>query len=86
MDVVGVGTVGVGGVMGLESRWPLKVRLGGSRRSPDFFAGGLGRGLLTKGAEKADPMSESVSERTFIRREGAMAGTCDEGDGGTIEE
>lgn len=36
--------------------------------------GGVGRGLETRGTEKAEPMSESVSERTCMRSEGAMAG------------
>lgn len=79
------GMVGVGGVMGLESRGPLKVRFGGSSRSgfdADAGFGGVGSGLATRGAENAEPMSDKVSERTFIRREGAMAGTWDDGDGG----
>lgn len=86
MDAVGVGAEAVGGVTGFESRGPLKVRFGGSSLSafsPDAgFFGGKGRGLLARGTEKAEPMSERVSERTFMRSEGAMAGTWEDGDGG----
>lgn len=93
MGVVGVGTVGVGGVMGLESRGPLKVREGGAsvslvvcreRRPGPGGGGGGGRGLVTSGTEKADPISDNVSERTCMRSEGAIAGTCDEGDSGGL--
>lgn len=37
-------------------------------------AGTEGRGFDANGTESADPISESVSERTVIRSEGAMAG------------
>ena len=86
-----VGGVGVGGVMGLESRGPLKVRAGGARVSLVVWrerllgpggGGGGGSGLVASGTEKADPMSERVSERTCMRSEGAMAGTWEEGEGG----
>lgn len=36
------------------------------------FSGVMGSGLKPSGAENADPMSESVSERTCMRIEGAM--------------
>lgn len=90
MGVVGVGTVGVGGVIGFESRGPLNVRTGGVSVSLVVFRvklvggrGGSGSGFATSGAEKADPMSDNVSERTCMRNEGAIAGTCDEGDKGS---
>lgn len=91
IGVVGVGMVGVGGVMGLESKGPLKVRAGGARVNRVVWrerfpgpggGGGVGRGFDASGTEKAEPMSESVSERTCMRREGAMAGTWEEGEGG----
>lgn len=37
-------------------------------------AGTEGSGFDANGTDNADPMSESVSERTVIRSEGAMAG------------
>lgn len=36
--------------------------------------GGVGSGFETRGTEKAEPMSDSVSERTCMRRAGAIAG------------
>jgi hypothetical protein len=92
MGVVGVGTVGVSGVIGFESRGPLNVREGGASVNPVVRReswlgpgrrGGGGSGFATSGAEKADPMSDNVSERTCMRSEGAMAGTWDEGDKGS---
>jgi hypothetical protein len=81
IGVVGVGTVGVGGVMGFEVKGPGNLRVGGEResfvgaRERGVDVGGEGRGWLASGAENADPISESVSERTCIRKDGAMAGT-----------
>lgn len=37
-------------------------------------AGTLGNGFEDRGTENALPISDSVSERTCMRREGAMAG------------
>lgn len=84
------GTVGVGGVIGLELRGPGPrwmvagmLRLVVVRERGDGL-GVAGRGLAFRGAENADPMSERVSERTRIRSEGAMAGTWWEGEGGGL--
>ena len=45
-------------------------------KDPDVGGlGGLGRGLWASGAENAEPMSDKVSERTCILRDGAIAGT-----------
>ena len=75
--------VGEGGVIGFESKGPLNVRVIGTRRSFVWRCpGGVGRALLSKGCEKAEPMSDSVSERTERMREGAMAGTWEEGERG----
>lgn len=43
--------------------------------APGIMVGGCGSGLLARGTEKADPMSERVSERTCMRIEGAKWGT-----------
>lgn len=90
MGVVGVGIEGVGGVGGFESRGPLNVRGGGVSVSLVGCCvnlvggrGAGGSGFATSGAEKADPISDKVSDRTCTRSEGAMAGTCDEGDKGS---
>jgi hypothetical protein len=71
-----VGVWGAGGVMGLEHRAIVLSRDGGARVRPVVRrrVGAAGRVLLM-GAEKADPMSESVSERTCMRMDGAMYGT-----------
>ena len=74
-----VGVWGGGGVMGFEFRGPMYGRDGGARVSPE---GGMGSDLDPAGAEKADPISESVSTRTFMRMDGARQGTWCEGDGG----
>jgi hypothetical protein len=84
--VVGLGAVGVSGVMGFEVNGPpVNERVGGDR---DNFVpllvmagadvgggGGVGRDLGARGTENAEPMSESVSERTCMRNEGAIRGT-----------
>lgn len=77
-----IGVVGVtvaGGVMGFEVKGPVEERvLGKSFRLDGRTAGAPpvdGRGpstLRAKGAEKADPISESVSERTCMRMDGAI--------------
>jgi hypothetical protein len=59
MDLVGVW--GAGGVIGLEHSAMVLLREGGARVR-----------RVTRGAEKADPMSERVSERTCMRMEGAI--------------
>ena len=88
MGVVAVAAVGVLGVMGLELRGPEKVRgsvrpsLVVDRERGLVGSGVAGRGLLMRGAEKAEPMSERVSERTRMRSEGAIAGTWWDGDNG----
>lgn len=38
---------------------------------PGIMVGSCGSGLAARGTEKADPMSESVSERTCMRIDGA---------------
>lgn len=76
MDFVGV--CGAGGVMGLEHSAIVLLRDGGTSVRPVVRrrVGASGSALLIlMGAEKADPMSERVSERTCIRIEGAMYGT-----------
>ena len=76
--------------MGFESRGPLNVRDGGASvsllgiRPGPGGGGGGGNGLATSGAENAEPISDRVSERTCIRSKGAIAGTCDDGDGGGL--
>lgn len=79
MGVVGV--TGAGGVIGLEVNGPVYVRDGGGNSVRAVVAllaaalpvvGGVESVLLAKGAENAEPMSESVSERTCMRMEGAM--------------
>ena len=76
--------------MGLESRGPLKVRDGGASvsllgsRPGTGGGGGGGSGLVASGTENAEPISDRVSERTCIRSKGAIAGTCDDGDGGGL--
>lgn len=82
IGVVGVGIVGVGGVIGFDDRGPpVEMRDGGARvslvvvRDSGLDVGGVGRGLLARGTEKAEPISDNVSERTCIRSEGAMRGT-----------
>jgi hypothetical protein len=73
MDLVGVW--GAGGVMGLEHNAIVLLREGGVsvRRVTRLCAGDAGRVLSTLiGAEKADPISERVSERTCMRIEGAI--------------
>ena len=78
MGVVGV--TGGGGVMGLDVKGPLYGKAGGARwrpvvaRLPETSDSGVvGSGLKAKGAENADPISESVSERTCIRIDGAIS-------------
>lgn len=78
--------------MGLEQRAMVLLRDGGSRVRR--VEGRRARGLRNElgvagevlpwpiGAEKAEPMSERVSERTCMRMEGAMYGTWWDGDGG----
>jgi len=64
--------------MGLEHKAIVLSREGGARVRPVVrrLAGVTGRDLLwLTGAEKADPMSESVSDRTCMRIEGAIYGT-----------
>jgi len=80
-----VGVWGAGGVMGLEHRAMVLLRDGGSRVRR--VEGRRARGMRNElgvagdvlpwsiGAEKAEPMSERVSERTCIRMLGAMYGT-----------
>lgn len=82
IGVVGVGVWVVGGVMGLELRGPEgMVRMAGrlslpaGRRKREVESGVVGSGLLASGVDRADPISERVSERTCMRRAGAMAGT-----------
>jgi hypothetical protein len=61
--------------MGLEHSAIVLLREGGVSVRPvtRLCAGDAGRVLLTLiGAEKADPISERVSERTCMRIEGAM--------------
>jgi hypothetical protein len=77
MGVVGV--AGGGGVMGLEVKGPVWQKDGGAserpmvaRRAGEPASGVEGSGLKPRGAENAEPMSESVSERTCIRIDGAM--------------
>lgn len=76
MGVVGV--VAGGGVTGLEFRGPVYCRSDGVRVRPVvvrltgvMISGVAGRGFVSSGAENAEPISESVSERTCIRIEGA---------------
>ena len=72
-----VGVCGAGGVMGLLHSAIVLSREGGARvrlvvrRRGVVVVGGKTENLET-GAEKAEPMSESVSERTCMRIEGAM--------------
>jgi hypothetical protein len=73
MDLVGV--AGAGGVMGLDHNAIELWRDGGARVRLVFRrrTGAEGSALfILMGAEKADPMSERVSERTCMRIEGAM--------------
>lgn len=73
MDFVGVS--GAGGVIGFEHRAIVLLRDGGSRvrRVVRRFKGASGSALVQfTGAEKTEPMSESVSERTCMRMLGAM--------------
>ena len=76
MGVVGV--AGGGGVMGFEVKGPVWAKDGGESVSPivarrgAVASGVAASGLKPRGAEKAEPMSERVSERTCIRMEGAM--------------
>lgn len=65
------------GVMGFEVSGPVNSRWGLAGAG----AGAEGSALLS-GTEKAEPMSDSVSERTCIRIVGAKCGTWCEGDGG----
>ena len=74
------GTVGVGGVIGFDDKGA-KGCVGGARVS---LVGGVGRGLLIRGAEKAEPMSERVSARHRRRNDGAMVGTWWDGEGGGL--
>jgi len=74
-----VGVAGGGGVMGLEVKGPLYKKAGGARLRPAVVrlpgvpdSGVVGSGLKPKGAENAEPISESVSERTCIRIDGAI--------------
>jgi hypothetical protein len=76
-----VGVIGAGGVIGLEHSAMEFVRDGGASVNPVArrvaglkpVVGGVGRALLwPRGAEKAEPMSERVSERTRMRIDGAM--------------
>lgn len=73
-----IGVVGVaagGGVGGLEVRGPVWRRGGTARLRPRVVrragSGVEGRALELSGAEKAEPISERVSERTCMRIEGA---------------
>jgi len=91
MGVVGVGVWDVGGVIGLELRGPEamvrragRLSLPAGRRKREVESGVVGRGLLARGVERADPISERVSERTCMRRAGAMAGTWWDGEGGGL--
>lgn len=75
---VELAVLGGGGVIGLDVRGPVKLRAGGykeklgaRRRAGVESDGGLGRGLLARGTEKAEPISDRVSERTCIRIAGA---------------
>ena len=72
--------------MGLEQSAIVLLRDGGARVSvvvrrrgvdvPELEMGVIGRDLfVVSGAEKAEPMSESVSERTCMRMDGAILGT-----------
>jgi hypothetical protein len=80
-DIDFVGVCGAGGVTGLEHNAIVLFREGGARVRPVTrrpaglkpAVGATGSALLNLiGAENADPMSESVSDRTCIRIEGAM--------------
>jgi hypothetical protein len=76
MDFVGV--CGAGGVMGFEHSAIVLLRDGGASVRPVVrrLKGASGSILLIlMGAENADPMSDSVSERTCMRIEGAIYGT-----------
>lgn len=46
----------------------------GGMRGEEEEVGGVGSGFVASGTEKAEPMSERVSERTCMRSAGAMAG------------
>jgi hypothetical protein len=75
LDIDFVGVSGAGGVMGFEHSAIVLLREGGSRVRPVVrrLRGALGSALLHfTGAEKTEPMSDSVSERTCMRMEGAM--------------
>jgi hypothetical protein len=61
------------GVMGFEVRGPVNSRWG--------LLGAVGTALFS-GTENAEPMSDSVSERTCMRIVGAKCGTCWDGEGG----
>jgi hypothetical protein len=88
VDTAGEVKFGVRGVIGFEVRAPVRLRFVGSigrivgirvslagARSEDSAEGVAGSGLLVSGADNAEPMSDNVSERTRIRRAGAIAGT-----------
>lgn len=73
------GVRGGGGVMGLEVKGPVLERGEGKNFKVDGRGGGErlvdGRVVCVwraRGAEKAEPMSERVSERTCMRMAGAM--------------
>jgi len=75
LDMDFVGVRGAGGVMGFEHSAIVLLRDGGSRvrRVVRRLGGASGSALVqVTGAEKTDPMSESVSERTCMRMLGAM--------------
>lgn len=79
-DMLLFGLFGAGGVTGLEHSAIVLSRDGGARVKPvvrrRVVLKVVGEDLLLdRGAEKAEPMSERVSERTCIRIEGAMEGT-----------
>jgi hypothetical protein len=84
--VDGLGAVGVGGVIGFDdSGPPVNERDGGDKVNfvplldmvgADFGGGGgVGSGFGARGTENAEPISDSVSERTCMRKDGAIRGT-----------
>jgi hypothetical protein len=75
LDIDFVGVTGAGGVIGLEHSAIVLLRDGGAkvRLVLGRRVGAEGSALfILMGAEKADPMSERVSERTCMRIVGAM--------------
>ena len=82
IDLVGV--CGAGGVMGFEHSAIVLSREGGARVRFVLRrrVGWVGVVSTLMGAEKAEPMSERVSERTCMRIEGARYGTWWDGEGG----